>query len=598
MKMNKSLLAVAIATASFAGAVHADVELRFDGTENTIVLASEIFGDEALSGTAPTAVGGGTGGNETLVQMDVVTFDLNDAAVTLVSDGDNIDAGEKSSVKFTLGGDAVFGEDLSTTALVQAANGGSGAFSCTGGAVGAVAADDDLTDAACGATADSFVTWEVVQGGAIGDNTITIEFTAAAGAERSIGGLQFGNIKVKNLVAQLGDKGDHDDFRGKVELGIEYVEGTETTADTIVTTATDTPIVIFGSQPGLQLEGTATNFNVTTTGFLRINVGNGEKTFTDGGVGDDGRKDFDVAGDTNDVNLGTIQLKRQDIDAGDFPDAITGPGVVIKKEFGGDFDFQGGDKHRITISAGTGSFQVGSTIFLSTAACDLAQVTTLTSGGTLTVDSSTTTTISGTITGSTTALTTQYNLCYSTVNTAKIPEVGDISASWHVNFFNTRYDDQAYDKSAYGDLKRNGCIASFFNVPGVGENDTAFIRLTNTSNTNEGPVLATVYAQDGEMLVEDEEITSNLEQHATAVYTTLATNSENAYGQPLVSLADTLDDFTGTAELYKGRARVVLKGAFDTCEGLGLVKSGNGALINLTATTQGNGEGEGGNNGN
>lgn len=582
MKMNKSLLAVAIGAVSFAGSAQAAVDLYFGAGEQTIVLASEIFGDEAVSGTAPTQVGGGVGGNETLVQMEVTTLDLDTTVAGLLDAGDNVNTGLTSSVKYTLGGDAVFGEDLSTTALVLAANGGAGAFSCTAAAVGNAVADS-ANDAICGLTATNAVSWQVVQGGAIGDNTITIEFTTNV-AEATIGGMTFGNIKVKNLVSQLGDQGNHTDFRGKVEFGVEYVEGAETTVDTISTTATDLPLVVFGSQPGLKLAGTAVDFNAAN--FIRINVGNGEKTFT--GNTADGRSDFDPANDTSWVKLGDLQLQRQAIDTGTFTAAAAG---VIKKEFGGDFDFQGGDKHTLSFTAGSGSFQSGGTVYLAVVGgCAAAAPIAGLSGTSVTVTNSTTTSLSTTVTGSTTALTTKYDLCYSVktgANATNIPEVADIGAKWHVNFFNTRYDDQDYAYSSYGPLKRNGCVASLFNIPGSNNAiDTAFVRLTNTSTTNTGDIRGTLYAQDGSILgAADTTIAPALAVHATQVFSSLAEDSVTANGT-IVSIEKA---FGVTPDEYKGRARLVLKGAFDTCEAMGLIRnSETKALYNMTSTTQGN----------
>lgn len=584
--LQKSTLAAAIATVTYAGAASAAVDLTFEAGSDTVVLASEIFGDEVKNTT--TGEGGGTGGNETLIQMEVTSFDLNTAVATLLNDGDNINAGAKSTVKFTLGQDAVFGEDISTTAKLIAANGGAGALRCTAGSPGAVVADS-ANDAICGLTADNDVTWQVIQGGAIGDNTITIEFTGV-GAEQSIGGLTFGNVKVKNLVQTLGDKGNKDSFRGKIEFGVEYVEAAETTADTLTTTATDSPLVILGSQPGLRLAGVKEDFMAPS--YIRINVGNGEKTFTGGTA--DGRSDFVAAGDTSWVKLGTLQLQRQSIDTATFTAAAAG---LVKKEFGGDFDFQGGDKHTLTLSASNGAFQSGASVFLADAGtCAAGALTTLASGliqsqAVVGTAPNTTSLVKLTVSGSTTALTTVYDVCYSVktgANATNIPEVQQVNASWLVDFFNTRYDDRAYTYSSYGPLLRNGCIASFFNVPGsdLSGKETAFLRLTNTSGTNTGDIRATVYAQDGTTLAQDKTIAPALAMHATQVFTSEADHVTTAAGQKLVSIEKELGL---TPDQYKGRARVVLKGAFDTCEGMGLIRDkATGMLLNMTSTTQGN----------
>jgi hypothetical protein len=549
--LKKSALAVAVA-ASVASIPAMAADYEFTAGSGTVVLANVIFGEGNP----------GTGSEETLINAPSVLFDLTEGG-TLTGD---LSDGTVATIKFTLGGDAVFGEDLSTTALLAASNSGN-----------AFVVEDST---------GTITTWEVVQGGAIGDNTITVEITSAAA--ESIETVTFAGYKVKRLTSAL--KASSSDPR--VRLGVEYVESNAADADPIAGTATGTPLVIFGSAEPLTLDGTTVDFN--TANFVRINVGNGEKTFTGGTI--DGRKDFDAAGDATYVKLGTIQLKRNAIDTTTaFPAALAG---LIKKENGADFDFQGGDVHKMVVTAGSGALQDGGTVYLSNAGDSCATnpgVADLTNES-VTVDATGVATLD--ISGTTTALTASYDLCYSVNNTAKIPEASDIKATWTVDFFNSRYDNRDLTSKVYGPLKRNGCIASFFNVPGVGDKDTAFIRLTNTSSTNAGPVIATVYAQDGTPIVEDVQISDTLAQHATQVYTTLGASQTNAHGQSLLSIAEALG-IDGDAAEYKGRARVVLKGAFDTCEGLGLLKSGDtGALLNLTATTQGNGPGDGGNNGN
>lgn len=557
--LKKSALAVAVAaSAASLQATAATFDFTLGNTEfpsaiqptgqvhGTVVLANVIFGEGNP----------GVGSEETLINAPAVIFDLVDADLNTI--GDVIDiAGETATVKYTLGGSAVFGEDLSTTALLDGSNGTNGAFEVTG-------------------SDNAGISYEVVQGGAIGDNTITIEITVDTNAD-TIETLTFGNFKVKNLKADL--KKSAAAFP-KVELGIEYVEEpTAVVADDLVSTATATPLVIFGSQDPLNLSGTA-NDDFTTAPFTRINVGSGETSFTNGA---DGRKDFDPVGDTVFVTLGTLQLQRQNIDftANAYPEADVAGSDLVKKENGQDFDFQGGDKHRLVISAGSGSLQPGATVYLSDDACTAASnaVPNLLNTSAV-VDGDGVATMA--VSGNTTAITAPLNVCYTIDADEKIPEADQIAAEWTVDFFNTRYDNFVDTYEAYGPLKRNGCIASFFNLPGVGENDTAFIRLTNTSSTNEGPVIATLYAQDGTVLVEDKEISGTLVQHATQVYTTMGASSTNAYGQDLLSIAEALD-IDGDAAEYKGRARLVLKGAFDTCEGLGMLKSGStGALLNLT----------------
>ncbi len=556
---NKTALAVALAAASAAPAIADTEDLDFSGAGETIVLADVIFGNGNP----------GTGSEETLITAPEVTFDLDEDA----GEGDEAAATSTATIKYTLGGGAVFGEDLSTTALVDNSNGGAGAFSLT-------------VDTAGGA---DNITYEVVQGGAIGDNTITFEITFNAdGAANGIilEAATFVGYAVKNLTSALNPTS----ASKKVELGVEYVEGTDAGGDDINATATDTPLVIFGAQAPFDLTATPVDF-VGTANFVRINVGNSEATFTGGTT--DGRSDFDAAGDVSLLSLGTLQLGLEAVNATTFPD---GSGNV-RKENGDDFDFQGGDSHQLSFSVGTGALQTGGVVYLHTA----ADCTSGTTFSTNTISATETTAFDLAVSGTTTQLTTAYHVCYQVLtgaNATTIPEVGQISATWNVDFFNARYDNIAEQAGNFGDLLRNGCIASFFNVPAVGNADTAYIRLTNTSSTNEGDIRGTLYAQDGTVLGADVTIAPDLAVSATQVFSTEGADRTTGAGQEVIDI-ETAFGVTGSTD-YKGRARLVLKGAFDTCEGLGLIRTGEGSLFNMTATTQGNeaGGANDGNNGN
>ena len=556
----KTALSAAIAVLAAGNAVAGD--LAFSAGNQTVVLADVIFG-----------VGNpGTGSVETLITAPSVEFDLTNGG-TVAGDVEDGTAGF-ATVKFTLGGGSVFGEDLSTTALVTASNGGASAFLLTPGA-----------------NVDTALTWEVTQGGAIGDNTITfrINFGADGGGDgETLEGVVFRGYAVKNLTSALNPGSPSK----RVQLGVEYVEAPNDFAgDSVATTATDAPLTIFGSMAPFDLVATPNDFTATT----RINVGNAEKTFTDAnGVAttfEDGRNDFDPAGDVNRISLGTLQLRLN-------PAAPTFTGITgnVRKENGDDFDFQGGDSHQLSFSVGSGSLQVGSSVFLSALAdcsTNAFPVNVISAAETTSFDLA--------VSGTTTQLTSTYQVCYSTLtgaNATTIPEVGQISATWNVDFFNARYDNIAETAGNFGDLERNGCIASFFNVPAAGNADVAFIRLTNTSSTNAGDIRGTLYAQDGTVLGADVTIAPDLATSATQVFSTEGANRTTAAGQEIIDI-ETAFGVDGAAD-YKGRARLVLKGAFDTCEGLGLIRTGEGSLFNMTATTQGNeaGGSNAGNNGN
>jgi hypothetical protein len=547
----KTALAVALTAAASSSAFAAD--LAFGGGDQTVVLADVIFGNGKP----------GTGSEETLITAPVVDFDLTEGGTI---SGDEGTTASTATIKYTLGGGAVFGEDLSTTTLVDASNGGAGAFSLV---------------ASTGA-----VTYEVVQGGAIGDNTITFELTFGTDAD-VLDSLTFEGYSVKNLTTAL----NPDSGEKIVELGVEYVESADVdpvgAPDDINTTATDEPLVVFASQAPFDLVADPIDF-VGSAPFLRINVGNSENSFTFGTT--DGRSDFDPAADVTLITLGTLQLQLEE--AGTFGGVdIAGN---VRKENGDDFDFQGGDDHTLTFSVGSGQLQEGSQVFLHTT----ADCTTGTTFGTVnTISEDELTSFGIEVSGTTTQLTTEYNVCYSIDADESIPEVGQIAATWNVDFFNARYDNIAEEAGNFGDLLRNGCIASFFNVPASGNADTAYIRLTNTSTTNEGDIRGTLYAQDGEVLGQDLTIAPELAVHATQIFSTEGADRTTGAGQEVIDI-ETAFGVDGAD--YKGRARLVLKGAFDTCEGQGLIRTGGGSLFNMTSTTQGNeaADPNDGNNGN
>ncbi len=576
----KTALAVAVSATMVAPAMSAD--LAFSGGDGTVVLANIIFGDGAP----------GAGSDETLIVAPESTFTLVEAAGNnngdlITFDGVDGFAGDIGTVKFTLGGGAVFGEDLSTTVLADAANAGAGVFSLT--AAGGVDAD------ASGAVPDAAdISYEVVQGGAIGDNTITFEIRVdgnGSGNDITIAdtlqlqSVTFDAYKVKNLQSVL----NPNSVSPKVFLGVEYVEidvagadAANTDADDVTLTSTDTPLLVLGSQDPLTLTGTVLDIDgVGVLGKHRINVADSEIRFT---VTAPGNSDFTSPGIIT-QDLGTITLSRNNIDTGTnaFPLANAG---VIKKENGDDFDFQGGDSHLLTLNgifsaytSGTGSMFLGTDNTCSVAGMLLT--------GTSNVASVAAGVATWSLVGDTNALEQTYHVCVTADGTTAISEESVIQGAWTVDYFNTRYDNNVLATSDYGPILRNGCIASFFNVPpSDNANDTAFIRLSNTSSTNNGDIRGTLYAQDGTVLGTDVTVAPDLAIHATQVFTSMAADVTTAHGETLISLENA---FSIAPADYKGRGRLVLKGAFDTCEGLGLIRNAStGALYNMTSTTQGN----------
>jgi len=295
--LKKTAIATAMSAALFSvPAMASDGTFDFSNGEGTVVFANVMFG-EGLPGV---------GSEDASFSAPDTTFDLVGGV-----GGDSALTTSVATIKFTLGGIANFATDISTTALLDIVNAGGPAFTVT-------------TDGANAAT------YEVVQGGSITDNTITIEIAVANDGE-FIESMTFGGYDVKNLQDAL--KASSPDPR--VRLAAEYVESDPNgVADDVNVTATDDALVIFASQEPLDLTGTPADFNAGN--FIRINVGSGETTFTNGTT--DGRTDFDGSDDLTFVTLGTIQLGLEAVDTVAFPDSTGG---IVKKENGDDFDFNG-----------------------------------------------------------------------------------------------------------------------------------------------------------------------------------------------------------------------------------------------------------------
>jgi len=660
--LKKTVIATAMA-ATFATvpAIAADLDFTA-GTDGTIVLADVIFGDGNP----------GVNSEETLIVAPPTTFTVSIAVADGGTNrGDITATASVATVKFTLGGSAVFGEDLSTDALVEDSNGGNEAFHVNGAAAPAL--------------------WTVAQGGAIGDNTITFDINGMANGA-AITSVSMQGYSVKNLTSAL-----NPNIRPAlpvVEIAVEYVESTEDeaalaasaaiassanatayavgdlfedtnsagdiyvvlvaftsagtydatavalsvtdgdiirfaandNADDVNITATDDALAIFGSQPPVDLGGTPVVINQVVSGvnggFIRINVGSSETLFTDTdstvgpAANDDGRGDFDASDDVTTVNLGTFQLALEAVDTTDYTDAVAGQ---VKKENGADFDFNGADDHTLTISATEGTFQAGGTLFLAT---DATCATPVFSSGSITSAENVAAAVSIAVAGNTIQLTTSYNLCYTADGTSAIPEVSGITGSWTIDYFNTRYDKSEEANGTYGPLTRNGCVATAFNIPASDNTvDEAIVRLTNTSLTNAGDIRGTLYKQDGTVIGSpaadqafnaDVLIAPTLDRHATQVFWTKpglvidaddSTTAPSATNQRDLLSIETIfgqeNNITLTPADWGAagsRARMVMKGAFDTCEAIALLRDkATGRLTNMTATTQGNGNNDGNN---
>ncbi len=524
----KSALALtiaAISTGAFAGTT----------TAVTKYFAQNIFGD------GNSAVNGSTlSSNDTLIATPTATYSID------VANAHTFAAGNEFTVKFTLGGSAVFGEDLSDIAKwgTSTANVSFEFAPTVAGVVG-----DTVTD-------DTGLTYTVVvdSGGAIGDNTVVFKVTAVnPGANVALKNVVLTQVKVKNLAATLG-AGSVKNASSKVALGAEFQVLSGASIG-----VTDTAVAkdLLASKPVLVVGGTAT----TDAQRPLIQVASAEKKFT-GSVGNAAKSDYDADTAVAFINLGTLTVARAQYDT----DGDNVDDAPVNKENGLAFDYQGSDTIAVKLTSATG-WAAYDKVYLTAGACNAAPagLNGSSAGNDLTIN----------LTGQTTAqLETGYTLCAVAKTTAVIPETNSITATATADFFNSRYMNDEATKE-YGVIRRNGCSISLFNLPNVNAADDGFIRFTNVSNIA-GSVRASVWKEDGTTSDVDVEVASTIPAHGTLVFHTAADQGTGVY------LGSKLPGF---GALTSGRARIILTGAFPACEALGLVRSGNGPLVNMTSTT-------------
>lgn len=528
----KTALALSIATLSagaFAGTL----------TGNTIVLANEVFG---------------SGSEATLVAAPQSVF-------TIDTTKDDIANGEVATVKLTLNKTAVFGENLSlidnwaSSNATLVFNFNNGTNVTVGGAGAPYVQDADFTIV-------------VDQGGEIDDNTVTFKITNTSGAAAVLTSVTVGQYRTKNLTSALA--------RGvanpTVNLGAEFRN-----VDTAVTD-TSKSLVIFKSIDGVGLATTeVTDYTATVGKRARIDVADTELSFTGNqgantGVG--AAQDFDESDNVAFVDLGNLHVIRQDADEGfDLADANYGL-ALVKKENGDDFDFNGDDTIKLTITS-TQSLDAYSSIYLRTGPGSICTATT--SGvDFVKVPAAGATSVEIDLSGETTEdLETGYRVCAIAKETATIPE-SSFSAQLNVEYFNPRYTDSE-DTLEYGAILRNGCQITLFNLPNVNAADDAFLRITNVSE-KPGAVRVSVWPENGGETTIDSNtvVVDTLAAHATAVLHTAADQTTGVYlGAKLPAYG----------ALTSGRHRIVIQGAFPACEGLGLIRTPAGVLTNMTSTT-------------
>lgn len=540
--LQKTTMALAVSmTIASTGVMAGTLNYSSAGHTTGVVLANEVFG---------------AGSDATLVAIPQMTYTVTNNALL---------ATEEGTIKLTLDSGAVFGEDLSS---IDKWNDAGVTLEFTVG--NSAAAPSTIIVGGVGSTpapnyGSEISTIEVIQGGAIGDNTVTFKLTAAAapgGDNATLNSVDVGGFKVKNLKAAL----ERGVSNPAVKLGAEF----RNLSQTPVITDTVIAKTILSSQDGVALSGTFTDYKAGG-GRARIDVADTELSFTGDIVGNTGANaatDFDETDNKDFVTLGTLSVVRTE-----YLQAGAGSDTSVKKEDANDFDFNGSDNIGVVITS-TASLASYSSVYLSASTCAANPSPSSDFIGNSVVGDPNSRRIN--LSGETTIdLNTGYNVCAVASGSAAIPE-STITASLDVEYFNPRYTNSE-DTLDYGQILRNGCQVTLFNVPAPDSPDSAAIRLTNVSE-KPGAVRAFMWTQDGTQIDLNSELVPSLAAHATTVLKTNPGQTGNGY------LGDNMPTYAASKNV-DGRNRLVIQGAFPACEALGLVRTPSGVLTNLTSTT-------------
>jgi hypothetical protein len=514
--VKKSALAVAISAASMGTAVAATHDFAAGSFVNT--LAHEVFGNgsEATAVAVPTTTFTATQNNG-YTQNDILT------------------------VKYTLDAGAVFSEDYSDIQKWFQA-GTTLEFVIDGVTYTINNAGNTLEG---GADIGQAIT--VDQGGAVNDNTVTFKIDTAllTGPAASFESATVGQFRVFNLKDAL----EPGSSIGEVRLGAEFRNVDEDVTDTVEA------LVVLQSQQGVALESTATAASARPA----IDSADNLLSFTSD-VGDAAFIDFDAVGNVDIVELGTLAVVR----------TLDENSRRVRKENGDEFDFQGSDEIGLSLTTSVDVSAFGS-LFLAQPATNCSPVGALTGA----VNG---TTVSFDLQGQTTsALQAGYELCFEADGVNQMPNFSVGQAELLVDYFNPRYLNSEDVAGPFGELVRNGCEVTLFNVPNPNAQDQAFIRLSNISELP-GPVSAFIYDEAGNQS-QEVDLGITIPAHGTAI---LHTNQALADDVNRVYLPGAIAEL---GALTTGRARIVLNAAFPSCEALGLVRSPNGTLVNVTSTT-------------
>lgn len=433
----------------------------------------------------------------------------------------------ESTIKLTMGDLVVFAESYDTTANWKT----QGVTITVGGT------ELDSTNS------------KVTAGGTANNNQITITLTDTG---LDLKDIKVTGLKVQNLTQYLAASAEQ-----KVEAALEVRANATGDLATDVDTAPAQVVIV--SAPGIVL-----NKNLSPKDGDRVKISADE---------DFARKQFTgvngAAAPQPFIDFGTITIGRG---------TYTGHGLTdepVKKEANALFDLVGSDKITLSLQGsadlqGYGKFK----LITGTDACETGAA--VFEGGPVAAGVDT---VALTYDGKSSVLNKPLRLCAEalTPTTAASPNIlaqDSIKANLSLDYFSTRYVDVTRTTDlGKVELERGLCQVTLFNLPNVNAADNAFIRFTNTSNVA-GAVKASVWSEDGEKLDANTQILAGLEPHATAVFHTNANQKTGTY------LGAVLPEFAEKG----GRSRIVLEGEFSSCEALGLVRSNNGTLVNMTST--------------
>lgn len=536
----KTALAAAIAGVSFtasAGVLNAPTPS---------VVANEVFG---------------VGSETTSIRMPKIEFTANgDLRGIVAFDATSTDG---ATIKLTLGGNAVFAENYQDP-LAWAAQGIVFELQDSGAAPtpGTLPAAGTMVPQNAASIAS-------VTGGTAGDNQITIKLKHAAAAPltntAALDRITLEGFKVQNLKSALERQG-----AGAMRTSLVTLEVRESVRPGSTLFENTNAAIAFASVNGVNITAVPTTYTAAPGGRAMIQVVSDQKKFT-AGAGVLAASDYDETTAQNKLNLGRISLARgATTTAGTLGAGGIAATIPAGKETGVAFDFTGSDTVTVSIDSSEDFTQYKDVYLTKAANCVAPKAPT---DRVVTPSSKTVVIPTAELN---LAVGDTYSLC------AEIPVAGaasvipetDFSVEAKVKYFNVRYTE-SLGQFDFGRVLRNGCQVTLFNVPNVNAADKGFVRLTNTSN-RPGEVNAYIWNEAGEQKDVSAKLLDNLDAHATTIFSTDASNANAVY------LGDVLPEF---AEETSGRGRLVIQGAFPSCEALGLIRSSQGTLTNMTSTT-------------